>query len=156
MGDQSGRIIKGGHGALSDAGVQDLVSPGEQGNGSTSVSGPVTESGHTTASLVGQELEIVQSTTALGEARQRRGPTGLLLEDVLEVNVAVGKGHILLGKLLEAEDDVLLGGLLPRSGGDQLCADGGELFVIVDALGGSFDADGVAGIKESLGCRGRH
>lgn len=171
--NQSGSTVEGGHSTLGDARVQNLVSPGQQSNGSSSISCPlrqwsvivlregkkstyVAERCNTTAGGVCQKLEIVQGTTALGEAGEGGYPAVLLLEDVLEVNVVVGQISDLVGKLLETEDDVLLGGLLPRSGGDQLCAGSGELFVVVDALGGSFDTDRVAGIKESLGCGGRH
>lgn len=70
------------------------------------------------------------------------------------MDVGVGEGDVVLGELLQAEDDVLLGRLEPRAAGDQLGAGGGELVVTVDAIGGFFDANDVAGVDEGLGRRG--
>lgn len=42
-------------------------------------------------------------------------------------------------------------GVNPGSKGNQLGADGGVFVIVVDAIGGSLDADNVAGINEGLG-----
>ena len=58
---------------------------------------------------------------------------------------------VALGELLEPKDDVVRGRVYPRPSGDHLRANGLELGIFVNAVGGAFDADGVAGFEESLG-----
>lgn len=69
---------------------------------------------------------------------------------MLEVDVCVRKRNIVFGKLFKAANNIFLRGFLSRSTGDQLYACGGELFVIIDEVGGSFHADNIASFEESL------
>lgn len=135
--------------------MKDLVSPGHESDARASISSPVAKRSEPATVRVRQELEIVQGTAAPGEARKRGSPPRLLLEAVLEVDVGVGERDVVVGELLQAEDDVFLGGLLPRAGVDQLRARSGELLIPVNAVGGSFDADNVASVKKGLGRGGR-
>jgi hypothetical protein len=105
--------------------------------------------------LVGQELEVVEGATALLEAAEPDLVAGLLLEDMEEGDVGMAKGTLDVGELLEAEDDVVGGGVGPGAGWDKLGAGGLELGILVDAVGGALDADDVAGVEEGLGAAGR-
>lgn len=136
--------------------MEDLVSPGHKGNTRASISGPVAKRSEPTPVRVGQELEIVESTAAPGKACEGCRPARLLLEAVLEVDVGVGERDVVLGEFLQAENYVFLGGLLPRAGVDQLGARSGKLLILINAVGGSFDTDNVAGVKEGLGRGGRN
>jgi hypothetical protein len=90
----------------------------------TSIASRETESSNATANIIGEEFQIKQQTLATGPAAQNLIPTTLLL-------VAVGKGdvnmlqrEIILRKLLQAQDDGILGGVLnPRALSDKRSSD---------------------------------
>lgn len=58
---------------------------------------------------------------------------------------------LLLLELLETNNDVLLGDLLPAALGNEGGADGLELAVVKDSLWGTLDVDDVAGLDEGGG-----
>lgn len=154
--NQLRRRVKGPQGGHGHVWVQRLVRPGEQPDGGARVARKVAKGGDAHAVRVGEELEVVEEAAGAVEAAQARGPAVLLLVAVLEVDVGAGEVEgLVFGELLEAEDDVVLGGLFPAAGGDNLGADGTELVNLVDALGVLFDLDGVAGVDEGLGGAGR-
>jgi hypothetical protein len=155
VGDEVGGLVEGRDGALRHAGVGDLVSPAEESDGSAGVAGRVAKGGDAAVLLVGQELEVVEGATALLEAAEPDLVAGLLLEDMEEGDVGMAKGTLDVGELLEAEDDVVGGGVGPGAGWDKLGAGGLELGILVDAVGGALDADDVAGVEEGLGAAGR-
>ena len=65
------------------------------------------------------------------------------------------EGELLLGQLLQADDDVLLGDLSPAALRDERCAGSLELAVVEDALAAALHIDGVAGLDQLLGGGGR-
>lgn len=74
-------------------------------------SGVVAERGDATSALVLQELEIVEGSFARREPGEDVGPAPLVLVAVRELDVCVLQGEGVLREFLEAEDDVVLGGL---------------------------------------------
>ncbi len=81
--------VKGRDRRLRDAGVQQLVRPGQQGEGRASVASAPAKSGHALALFVDEEFKVVEDAVALSEAGQLGGPSILLLEAVVEVDIAV-------------------------------------------------------------------
>lgn len=73
------------------AGVQNLVSPGQEGDGCASITSPVTECSNTATILIDQELKIVELSLSISVACKSVGPAVLLLEAVLEVDKVVGE-----------------------------------------------------------------
>lgn len=122
----------------------------------------VTERGHSSASGVLEELEIVQGATTAGEAGQDGFPATLLFVAVGKVHKGVIKGGFGLWELLQANDDAVGGRRFPRAFGDQGSASLLKLLVlentgIVWVLGAALDEDWVAGIEQLLrggGCEG--
>lgn len=121
----------------------------------------VAKGGHTPARVVLQKLEVVQDAAAAGEAGKDLLPAALLLVAVGKVDHGVLERPVLLGQLLEADDDVVLGRRLgPRALGNEGGAGGLKLGVLEDALvvrvgGAALDVDCVAGRDQLLGGRGR-
>lgn len=109
---------------------------------------------------VGQELQVQECATAPGEAGEDLLPVLLALVAVSELDVGVLEGEGLLAQLLEADDDVVGGGVDPALLLDNLAAGLLELGVVEDARGARLlaaallDVDHVAGVDERLGgCR---
>lgn len=126
---------------------------GEGGAGESSV---VAKGGNTPARLVLEELEVVQDAAAAGETSQDLLPAALLLVAVGKVHHGVLERPVLLGQLLQADDDVVLGRLCPRALGDERGAGILEFPVLEDALvvgvgGAALDIDLVAGGEQLLG-----
>lgn len=120
----------------------------------------VAKGGNAPARLVLQELEVIQHTAAAGEAGQDLFPAGLLLVAVGKVDHGVLERPVLLGQLLQADDDVVLGRRGPRALVDERGAGILELAVLEDALvvrvgGAALDVDAVAGREQLLGGCGR-
>lgn len=116
----------------------------------------VAESSHSAAGGVLQELKVVESTPTAGEACQHLLPASLLLVAMGKVYESVLERGVLLGQLLQADDDAVLGCCLPRVCVDQGGAGLLELFVLEDArvvgvLGAALDEHWVAGIEQLLG-----
>ncbi len=81
--------VKGGHGGLGHARVQQLVRPGEQREGRAGIARAPAKRRHALALFVDEELKVVEDAVGLGEAGELRGPSILLLEAVVEVDKAV-------------------------------------------------------------------
>ena len=116
----------------------------------------VAECSDAPARLVLQELEIVQHATAAGEPSEDLLPAALLLVAVGKVHHGVLQRPVLLGQLLQANDDVVLGRLCPRALGDEGCACLLKLLILEDALvvgvgGAALDIDLVAGVEQLPG-----
>lgn len=103
-----------------------------------------------------QELQVIEGASTAGEAGEDLFPASLLLVAVGKVHKGVLERRILLGQLLEANDDVVFWCVLPRVCVDQYSAGLLEFLVLEDArvigvLGAALDAHGVAGIEQLLG-----
>lgn len=61
------------------------------------------------------------------------------------------KGELFLLELLQANNDMVGGGRLPRALLDEGCAYGFELGIVKDANGTALDIDSVAGLDQGLG-----
>lgn len=89
-----------------------LPGPVLNSQGSASVSSREAKGSNTAARIVSEELQVQQETVAAGPAAQNLLPTALLLVAVGECDVDMLKGEVILGQLLEAEDDCVLGRVL--------------------------------------------
>ena len=77
------------------------------GQRGTSKAGVVAKGGNTPTRLVMQELEVVEGAAAAGEAGKDLLPAALLLVAVGKVYHGVLERPVLLGQLLQADDDVV-------------------------------------------------
>jgi hypothetical protein len=118
-----------------------------------------------------EKFQVVESAVATRVSRKSLFPTGLALKAVLEVNATnrlTKSEHFLLVldllvvlegpfalELLQTENDVLLGGILPGVSRNELSTDGGVFLVLVDSIGRALNAHDVAGIEEGLRSLGR-
>jgi hypothetical protein len=75
---------------------------------------------------------------------------------VCELDVGVLQGEVLLGELLEANDDVVLGNVGPRSSRDERSSSALVLGVREDAQRRTLDIDRVASIDKLLRNRRRN
>lgn len=91
--------------------MSQLPGPVLDGQRRASVASRETESSDTTANLISQELQVQQETLAAGPAAENTLPTTLLLVAVGESDVDVLEGELLLGELLQTQDDGVLGGI---------------------------------------------
>lgn len=112
------------------------------------------------AGLVLEELEVVEGTAAAREAGQHVLPAGLLLVAVGKVHKRVREREVVVGQLLEADDDVVGGGRLVCALVDERGAGLLELGVVEDArirrvLGAALDQHRVARGEQLLRRRGR-
>lgn len=97
-------------------GVSQLPSPVLDSESRASITSGETESSNTTARLVGKELQIQQETLTTRPAAQDILPATLLLVAVGESDVDVLQREVVLGKLLETQDNGVLGRILdPRA-----------------------------------------
>ena len=116
----------------------------------------VTERSNAPARLVLQKLEVIEHTAAAGEPGEDLLPAALLLVAMRKVDHCVLERPVLLGQLLQADDDVVLGRLRPRALRDESRAGLLELVILEDALvvgvgGAALDVDLVAGVEQLLG-----
>lgn len=135
-----------------------LPSPVLQCQRSTSEACVVSESCHPPLGLgVLEEFQVKQGTATTRESRQHGVPVLLSFVAVRKLHVDVLKRECLLAKLLEADNDVLLGRVDPALLLNKLGADGLELGVLEDTRGAGLlarallDVDLVAGVNERLG-----
>lgn len=97
-------------------GVSQLPSPVLDSESRASIASGETESSNTTTRLVGKELQIQQETLTTRPAAQDILPATLLLVAVRESDVDVLQGEVILGQLLETQDNGILGRILdPRA-----------------------------------------
>lgn len=90
----------------------------------TSIACREAESSNATANIIGEELQIKQQTLTTGPAAQNLIPTTLLLVAVGKSDVDMLQREIILRKLLQAQNDSILGGVLnPRALGDKRSSD---------------------------------
>jgi hypothetical protein len=92
--------------------VSQLPGPVLDGQSRASIASGETESSNTAARLVGEELKIQQETLTTRPATQDILPATLLLEAVGKSDVDVLQREVVLGKLLETQDDGVLGRIL--------------------------------------------
>lgn len=111
-------VREGLDGAEFAAGVDGLVGPDFEAEGGAGEARVVAKGGDSAAAFVLQEFEVEEGSAAAGEAAEDALPAGLVLEDVQEGDVGVLEGEVFVGKLLEAEDDVVGGGVDPGAFGD--------------------------------------
>lgn len=90
----------------------------------------VSKCGHPPPRIVGQKLEVEQRAAPLGESRQDVFPAALALVAMGELNMSVLQGELVFGELFQPDNDVVGGGLCPRSFGDQRCSYLFEFLVI--------------------------
>lgn len=64
----------------------------------------VSERSYATTTSIGEELEIIQSTSTLIKTGENGGPTGLLLVAMRELDMSVGQRCIGFGELLQSND----------------------------------------------------
>ena len=120
----------------------------------------VAKGGDAPARLVLEELEVVEGAAAAGEAGEDVLPAALLLVAVGKVDKGVLERELVLGQLLQADDDVVAGRRLVCAFLDERGAGLLELFVLEDAhivgvLGAALDQHGIARVQQLLGRRGR-
>lgn len=135
--------------------VLELPCPGQESESSTSETGVVAERSNATTVFIFKELQIKESAVTPGETTKNGIPAALVLVAVGELNVSVLQGEVLLGQLLEANDDVVTGDVGPRSSRDERSTSALVLGVREDAQRRSLDIDGVASIDELLRNRRR-
>jgi len=115
------------------------------------------------AGCVLEELEVVQGSSTAGEAGQNLLPAALLLVAMGKVDECVLERELILGELLQSDDNPVFGRALVCTFLDQGRTCLLKLFVFEDAgivwvLGAALDQDWVAGVEELLrcgGCEGR-
>jgi hypothetical protein len=135
--------------------VLELPGPGQESESSASETGVVAKRSNTATVLIFEELEVEESTIALVETTENGVPTALVLVAVCELDVGVLQGEVLLGQLLEANDDVILRNVGPRSSRDERSSSALVLGVREDAQRRTLDVDRVASIDELLRNRRR-
>lgn len=135
--------------------VLELPCPGQESESSTGETGVVAKRSNTTTILVLKKLEIKESAVASGETAENGVPATLVLVAVGELDVGVLQWEVLLGQLLEANDNVITGDVGPRSGRDESGTSTLVLGVREDAQRRPLDIDCVASIDELLRNRRR-
>jgi hypothetical protein len=93
-------------------GVSQLPGPVLDSQSGASIASGETESSNTTTRLVGEELQIQQETLTTRPAAQNILPATLLLEAVGKSDMDVLQREIILGQLLETQDNSVLGRIL--------------------------------------------
>lgn len=102
-----------------------------------------------------EEFHVVQHAAAPGVPAQHILPAGLLLVAVRESDVDVfQRERVLVLELLEADDDVVGGGVRPGALVNERGAGGLEIGVVEDADGTPLDVHGEAVFDELSGGRG--
>jgi hypothetical protein len=104
--------------------VRQLPSPVLDGQCGTRITSRISEGSDSPSGIVREELKIEKSTTTTGPAAQNLLPTTLLLVTMRKGDMNMLKGEVILGELLETQDEGVLGGILhPRAFFDQLSSD---------------------------------
>lgn len=132
-------------------GVGLLEGPGLHADGSAGKSGVEAKSGNSSSAVVLQELEVVQSSVSGGESAENVLPAALVLVAVGKLDVLVGEGEGVLGELLEANNETVLGGRHPRALLDEGGANVGKLVVVKDSQTRLLDVDLESGVQELSG-----
>lgn len=97
-------------------GVGQLPSPVLDGESRAGITSRETEGSDPAARLVGKEFQVQQETLTTRPAAQDILPATLLLVAVGESDVDVLQGEVILGQLLETQDNGILGRILdPRA-----------------------------------------
>ena len=97
-------------------GVSQLPSPGLDSQGSSGVTSRETKCSNTAANVISEELKVEQETLSTGPTAQNLFPATLLLVTVGESDVDVLEGEVILGELLQTQNDGILRRILdPRS-----------------------------------------
>jgi hypothetical protein len=136
--------------------VLELPGPGQERESSTSETGVVAKRSNTPTVLIFEELKVKKSAVSLVETTENGVPATLVLVAVCELDVGVLQGEVLLGELLEANDDVVLGNVGPRSSRDERSSSALVLGVREDAQRRTLDIDRVASIDKLLRNRRRN
>lgn len=101
-----------------------LPGPVLDGKCRTGIASREAESSNATANIISEELQIKQETLATRPAAQDLIPATLLLVAVGKSDVNMLQREIILRKLLQTQDDGILGGVLnPRALGDKRSSD---------------------------------
>jgi hypothetical protein len=135
--------------------VLELPCPGQESESSTGETGVVAKRSNTATVFIFEELKVKESAVTPGETTENGVPAALVLVAVGELNVSVLQGEVLLGQLLETNDDVVTGNVGPRSSRDERSTSTLVLGVREDAQRRSLDIDRVASIDELLRNRRR-
>jgi hypothetical protein len=119
----------------------------------------IAERSNAPAWLILQEFKVVQCASSAGKPRQNVLPAALLLVAMREVDKCVLQRELVLGQLLQSDDDPVLGRVLVCAFLNEGRACLLELLVLEDAgvvgvLGRALDEDRVASIEQLL-CGGR-
>lgn len=130
--------------------VLELPGPGQESESSTSETGVVAKRSNTATVLIFEELKIKKGAVTPGKTTKNGVPAALVLVAVGELNVSVLQGEVLLGQLLETNDDVVTRNVGPRSSRDERSTSALVLGVREDAQRRPLDIDGVASIDELL------
>jgi hypothetical protein len=97
-------------------GVSQLPGPVLDGESRSGIASRETKGSNPAARLVGKELQVQQETLTTMPAAQDILPATLLLVAVGESDVDVLEGEVILGQLLETQDNGVLGRILdPRA-----------------------------------------
>ena len=136
--------------------VLELPCPSQESESSTSETGVVAKRSNTPTVLIFKELKVEKSAVSLVETTENGIPATLVLVAVCELDMSVLQGEVLLGELLEANDDVVLGNVGPRSSRDERSTSALVLGVREDAQRRTLDIDRVASINELLRNRRRN
>jgi hypothetical protein len=135
--------------------VLELPCPGQESERSTSETGVVAKRSNTATVFIFEELKVKESAVTPGETTKNGVPAALVLVAVGELDVSVLQGEVLLGQLLETNDDVVTRNVGPRSSRDERSTSTLVLGVREDAQRRSLDIDRVASIDELLRNRRR-
>jgi hypothetical protein len=104
--------VRGLTGKRLTLGVSQLPGPVLDRESRASITSRETESSNTATRLVGKELQVQQETLTTVPAAQDILPATLLLVTVGKSDVDVLQREIILGQLLEAQDNGVLRGIL--------------------------------------------
>jgi hypothetical protein len=99
-------------GKRSTVGVSQLPGPVFHSQCRTGVTSREAKGSDTAANFIGKELQVKEKTIATVPAAQDVLPATLLLVAVGESDVDVLQGEVLLGQLLETQDNSILGSIL--------------------------------------------